>query len=259
MLQLLMDVVNDVSNEKYLTQNLEPVCVEDQEDQYGSIISKDGSHNIKHKKLTEDEMIAQCVSFFTAGFETTALTLSYVAYSLALNPDCQEKLIQEIDSAFESHKVMNYDAVRDMKYLDCVISETLRMYPPSITVQRSAAENYVVKDLGLTIEKGVIINIPVYSMHFDPEFFPEPEKFKPERFLERSHPQYAYLPFGAGPRNCLGMRFALMQIKMCMSNILRHYRFRLADNTKVPIEFNIGSVFLTVNELPLKIEKRNDL
>ncbi|XP_054722244.1 cytochrome P450 3A24-like [Uloborus diversus] len=258
-LQLFMDTLEEdiEKNAKHETPKIE--IIEDEEDQYGSIFNKELSHALRYKTLSQDEVIAQCVLFFSVGYETTAATLTFVAYSLALNPECQEKLIQEVDSAFRNHKEMSYDVIRDMKYLDCVVSETLRMYPALIMSERTASEDYELKDTGLTIEKGNAISFPIYAMHHDPEYFPEPEKFKPERFIEPSHHPLAYLPFGAGPRNCLGMRFALMEIKMCMSNILRHYRFKRAKNTKVPLEFKNGMGFLTVDDLPLKIEKRTDV
>ncbi|XP_054722229.1 cytochrome P450 3A8-like isoform X2 [Uloborus diversus] len=258
-LQLLIDALDEDVKGKANKETPKVELVEDEEDQYGSIVNKETNFTVKYKKLSQDEMMAQCVLFFVVGYETTAAALSFMAYALALNPECQEKLIKEIDSAFENHKEMSYDTIRDMKYLDCVLSETLRLYPPVIASERSLAEDYELRGTGITIEKDVIINFPIYAMHLDPEFFPEPEKFKPERFIEIVHPQYAYLPFGAGPRNCLGMRFALMEIKLCISNILRHYRFHLADSTKVPLDYKKGVGFLAVNELPLKVEKRTDV
>ncbi|PRD20811.1 UNVERIFIED_CONTAM: Cytochrome P450 3A7 [Trichonephila clavipes] len=76
---------------------------------------------------------------------------------------------------------------------------------------------------------------------------------------EPKHPQYAYLPFGAGPRNCLGMRFALLEIKMCLANLLRHFRLKPHSTTKIPLEYRKGTILLTLNHLPLLVEKRTDL
>ncbi|GFY55818.1 cytochrome P450 3A8 [Trichonephila inaurata madagascariensis] len=83
-------------------------------------------------ELAEIELLAQCVLFFLVGYETTASTLTFLAYELALNPEWQDKLIEEVDKVFEKHSEMSYDTVRDMKVLDAVVSETLRMYPVAI-------------------------------------------------------------------------------------------------------------------------------
>ncbi|GFY68670.1 cytochrome P450 3A29 [Trichonephila inaurata madagascariensis] len=128
--------------------------------------------------------------------------------------------------------------------------------------ERAATEDYVLGDTGVTVEKGMRVIIPIYTMHYDSDFFQDPETFNPERFMdgyEPKHPQYAYLPFGAGPRNCLGMRFALLEIKMCITNILRHYRIKPLPTTKVPLEYKKTVFFLTVTEMPLKFEKRTDV
>ncbi|CAL1287238.1 unnamed protein product [Larinioides sclopetarius] len=169
-----------------------------------------------------------------------------------------------ITPAFTSKRMrqeeMSYDAVREMKILDAVISETLRMHPPIATLERSAVENYALRNTGIVVEKGMRVMIPIYGMHYDPEFFEDPEIFNPERFLEDpKHPQYAYLPFGSGPRNCLGMRFALLEIKVCLSNLLHHFRLKPHSNTKIPLEYRKDAPLLTLTELPLLVEKRTDV
>ncbi|GFX24999.1 cytochrome P450 9e2 [Trichonephila clavipes] len=166
-----------------------------------------------------------------------------------------------VETVFYSSE-MSYDVVREMKILDAVVTETLRMHPPVGSGERTAVEEYKLGDTGIVLEKGMRIGFLIYAMHYDPEFFPDPETFNPERFMEGyepKHPQYAYLPFGAGPRNCLGMRFALLEIKMCLANLLRHYRLKPHASTKVPVQYKKGAIFLTVGELPLTVEKRTDL
>ncbi|KFM82972.1 Cytochrome P450 3A30, partial [Stegodyphus mimosarum] len=266
-LQLLMDAADEEIREPEIASNAGFKSIEaneDEADQFGSVTNKDISASLKYTNISQDELIAQCVLFFFVGYETTASTLTFMSYCLASNPDCQEKLIQEVDDAFNKYGHVDHDITRDMKYLDCVISETLRMYPIVAMTERTASADYKLGNTGITIEKGIRVAFLVYAMHYDPELFPEPEKFLPERWFKDdsgklSHPQYAYLPFGAGPRNCLGMRFALMEIKMGMANFLRHYRFRKAKTLKEPLEYIPGFGLLTVKELPLLIEKRTDL
>ncbi|KFM82975.1 hypothetical protein X975_00801, partial [Stegodyphus mimosarum] len=266
-LQLLMDAADEEIQdpEKASNAGFKTIDANDDEaDQFGSVTTKGISTSLKYTNISRDELIAQCVLFFFVGYETTASTLTFMAYCLASNPDCQEKLIQEVDDAFKKYGHVDHDVTRDMKYLDYVISETLRMYPILTLTERTGITDYKLGNTGITVEKGIRVAFLVYAMHYDPEFFPEPERFNPERWVKDdsgklSHPQYAYLPFGAGPRNCLGMRFALMEIKVCIANILRHYRFRKAKTTKEPLPFIPGYPFLSLKELPLLIEKRTDL
>ncbi|GIY59763.1 probable cytochrome P450 6a17 [Caerostris extrusa] len=258
-LQVLMDVCDE--NEQLLNSEI----AEDETDHYGSIMdSKDKKtdSSLKYKKLSEVELLAQCVLFFVVGYETTASTLAFMAYALAMNPEWQEKLIEEVDKAFEKHAEMSHDTVREMKVLDAVVSETLRMYPIAVALVRTANEDYELGNTGIVIEKGTAVTIPVYGMHYDPEFFEDPETFNPNRFMDPSemkHPQYAYMPFGAGPRNCLGMRFALLEIKVCMANILRHFRFRRHPQTQVPLKYKLRTALLSTDGIHLAVEKRTDV
>ncbi|GBM46371.1 Cytochrome P450 6B2 [Araneus ventricosus] len=227
-LQILMDAADETRHAEHLD------LAEDETDRFGSIINDGLSPSLKYKKLSETELLSQCVLFFLVGYETTATMLTFTAYSLAVNPEWQEKLIKEVDEAFQQHGEMSHDAVREMKVLDAVISETLRMHPPLGGLERTAVENYELRNTGIVVEKGVRVIVPVYGIHYDPEFFEDPETFNPERFLEDpKHPQYAYMPFGAGPRNCLGMRFALLEIKVCLANLLRRFRLKPHSTTKV--------------------------
>ncbi|CAN7983038.1 unnamed protein product, partial [Ixodes hexagonus] len=103
-------------------------------------------------------------------------------------------------------------------------------------LERFAAEDYVLGDTGITVPKGCLIAVPVYAMHHDPEFFPDPFTFNPERFsdenVHRIRP-YTFLPFGTGPRNCVGNRFALELIKIGLLHVVRSVQFYRTENTQV--------------------------
>jgi cytochrome P450 len=118
-----------------------------------------------------------------------------------------------------------------LKYLSAVIDETLRLYP-AVFVERCAGRDYELKGTGITIPKDSLVHIPVYAMHRDPDNFPNPDDFKPERFLAENiaHHSYAYLPFGAGPRNCIGMRLAQMEVKVALVKLVTSFIF---STTKV--------------------------
>ncbi|GFU95344.1 cytochrome P450 3A18 [Trichonephila clavipes] len=178
-LQMLMDIVDETA------QHENQEAVEDETDRFGSITNNEMMpFNTKNKKLSTTELLAQCVLFFSVGYETTATALTFVAYCLATNPEWQEKLIKEVDEAFEKHDEMSYDAVRDMKVLDAVVSETLRMHPPIGSGERTAVEEYKLGDTGIVVEKGMRVTFFALAMHYDPEFFQDPDTFNPERLYK---------------------------------------------------------------------------
>jgi cytochrome P450 len=194
-----------------------------------------------------------------AGYETTATTLSFCSYELALNPECQEKLFEEINSAIDSNEEISYETLAKLPYLDSVISETLRLYPPIIKLEREAMTDYKLGDTGITLFKGQVVEIPVYPIHHSEEYYPNPENFNPSRFMPENRDQiipYTYLPFGAGPRNCIGMKFALMEAKLCLAHIVRRYKFIRSAKTEVPLEFRRVSLLLSTNGLIVGIQKR---
>jgi cytochrome P450 len=121
-----------------------------------------------------------------------------------------------------------------MKYMDMVIDETLRIYPVVVRADRVASADYEYN--GITIKKGQVIMASIYAMHHDPDIYPEPEQFRPERFDEahkKARDNEAYMPFSFGPRNCIGMRFALMEMKLLLSAVLSKYRFGRCEKTPV--------------------------
>ncbi|KAG0442929.1 hypothetical protein HPB47_015466 [Ixodes persulcatus] len=184
--------------------------------------------------LTKSEALAQCTMFFLAGRDTSATSLAHAIYLLALNPEAQAKLRKEADECFEKHgEELTLDVVAKLKYVHGVVSETLRMLSPVTRLERLAAEDYVLGDTGIKLPKGCIIAVPVYSMHHDPEYFPDPFTFKPERqeTFRLSIRPYTYLPFGAGPRNCIGNRFAVEVMKIALLHVVRSVEFYRSQNT----------------------------
>lgn len=160
---------------------------------------------------TDDEIVAQCFLFFAAGFDTASTLMSFLSYELAINPDIQRKLYDEI---CQVNKELNggrltYDILSKLKYLDQVISEGLRKWPPAIFNNRKCTKDFdfVLNGKKIFIERGRPIWIPTFSIHHDPKFFPDPKKFDPERFSDKNKHKIipgSYIPFGMGPRNCIG-------------------------------------------------------
>ncbi|XP_040284650.1 cytochrome P450 3A9-like isoform X2 [Bufo bufo] len=195
--------------------------------------------NKDQKALTDTEIMAQSVIFIVAGFETTSLTLTYLFYNLATHPDVQRKLQEEVDTYLPDKASPTYDILMQMEYLDMVIQETLRMYPPAGRLERVSKRTVEIN--GLTIPKGTVCMIPAYVLHHDPEFWPKPEEFHPERFSKENranHTPYTFLPFGDGPRNCIGMRFAMLSMKVAITAILQNFTCRPCKDTLIPMEFS---------------------
>ncbi|XP_069984915.1 cytochrome P450 9e2 isoform X1 [Penaeus vannamei] len=178
----------------------------------------------KSKYLLDDTTIAsQCLLFLVAGYETTATTLGFAAFQLAKNPSAQEKLRQEIQDLVHEEGDITYQGVMEAKYLDACLMETLRLFPPAPFIERVCTRDYRLPGTDLTIKAGDKIQCPVWSIHHDPKYWPEPNEFRPERFLPEnraSQKNFAHMPFGIGPRNCLAMRFALMEAKVVLSKLL---------------------------------------
>uniref|UniRef100_A0A1I8PLF2 Cytochrome P450 n=1 Tax=Stomoxys calcitrans TaxID=35570 RepID=A0A1I8PLF2_STOCA len=203
-------------------------------------VDADGREN-----FTMEELTAQAFVFFVAGFDTSSTTMSYALYELAQQPEVQEKLRQEIEKVLEKHQQQfTYECMKDMKYLEQVISETLRKYPVAPALFRKSTAHYQTSDPKYSIEKGTMIITPSECFHHDSEYFPQPEKFDPERFSTdhvASIKPCTYLPFGEGPRNCIGMRFGRMQASIGLVQLLRKFRFSVCKETKIPVDFVIPS------------------
>nr|AVL92852.1 CYP450 [Locusta migratoria] len=195
--------------------------------------------------FTDDLFAAQCFVFFIAGFETSSTTMSFCIHELAVNPDIQERLREEIDSVVAKHGgKLTYEAIQEMSYLDMVVSETLRKYPPVGNLGRVCTEPYTIPGTNLRIEKGTKVFVPVYGIHHDPKYYPDPENFDPERFTEEgkaSRHHFVYLPFGEGPRICIGMRFGLVQAKLGIASLVSKFVFSASSQTPAKLKMDPNS------------------
>jgi len=204
----------------------------------------DAKEETEGEKIDNEDIQAQSLVFLLAGYETSSTTLGFVCYHLALDTHVQEKLRDEIDRMWPGDEESpSYDVLHKMDYLDMVINEALRMYPPGFALQRDCTEACTIK--GVHIPKGLPILFPVYAIHHDPEIWPEPEKFDPERFTEAEKAKrlpYTFMPFGYGPHNCVGMRFALLEIKLTLVKLLKKYKLERTEKTVVPVDFVVGAV-----------------
>ncbi|XP_063930107.1 probable cytochrome P450 6a14 [Zophobas morio] len=223
-------------------------------------VSSESGYKHDGTSLTMDEIAAQSFVFFIAGFETSSTTMTFALYELATHQDIQNKVRDEINVVLgRFNGEVSYGAIQEMKYMDQVINETLRKYPAAPRLVRKCVKDYKIPDQDVIIEKGTMVEIPVYAIHYDKEYYPDPEKFDPDRFTEgnksKRH-QFAHLPFGEGPRMCIGMRFGLMQSKVGLITLLKNYKFTVNKKTMEPLKIKPTSGVITAEgEIWLSAEK----
>ncbi|XP_057680082.1 cytochrome P450 3A40-like isoform X1 [Corythoichthys intestinalis] len=223
-----------------------------------SQISESSKENMNDQKgLTDHEILSQAMIFIFAGYETSSSSMCFFAYNLATNPHIQKALQEEIDETFPNKVRPNYDDLMQMEYLDMVMNESARLYPIATRLERVAKTS--VEVCGVTIPKNSVVMVPIYALHRDPSLWPEPESFKPERFGKENKDNidpYAFLPFGAGPRNCIGMRFALLMMKLALVEILQHYSFVTCKETEIPLELSNEGFTSPKNPIKIKLMPR---
>lgn len=186
--------------------------------------------------MTDKQLRDEAVTFLLAGHETTALSLSWALYLLSLNPHAEQKLHQELQQVLNG-RIPEARDMPQLTYTEKIIKETMRLYPPAWAVARAVLTNCEVG--GYQLRRGDNVVISQWVMHRDARFFIEPEKFEPDRWSpERaaSIPKFAYFPFGAGPRGCVGQSFAMMEAIFILAAIAQQYRFAAAPgHAVVPI------------------------
>ncbi|KAL5285749.1 Cyp6a9.2 family protein [Megaselia abdita] len=177
--------------------------------------------------LTYTEVAAQSFIFILAGFETSSSTMSFMLHELASHPEIQSKLRSHLKEVLQRHNgEITYECMKEMTYLEQVIMETIRKYPIIPNLLRLTQEDYHVPDSNLILEKGMSVLIPIRAIHYDEDIYPNPHKFNPDRFspeeMSKRHPQ-SFLGFGDGPRNCIGSRFAKMQMYICITSLITNF------------------------------------
>ncbi|XP_038107240.1 probable cytochrome P450 6a14 [Culex quinquefasciatus] len=197
--------------------------------------------------LSMNEIAAQSFLFFATGFETSSSTQTFCLYELTLRPEIQDKARKCVVEALEKHGGLTYEAVCDMVYLDQCINETLRKYPTLPILERQTFKDYQIPDSDVIIQKGVRIQIPVYAIQRDERYYPNPDRFDPDRFnSEQSANRHisAFLPFGEGPRICIGQRFGMLQSRVGIATVLSKFRVSSCAKSQVPLQISSKSAVL---------------
>ncbi|XP_058145994.1 cytochrome P450 4V2 [Dasypus novemcinctus] len=209
-------------------------------------------------KLSHEDIREEVDTFMFEGHDTTAAAVNWSLYLLGSYPEVQRRVDSELDAVFgKSDRPVTVEDLKRLKYLDCVIKEALRLFPSVPLFGRTLNEDCEIG--GFTVSKGSEAVIVPYALHRDPRYFPEPEEFQPERFFPENvqgrHP-YAYVPFSAGPRNCIGQKFAVMEEKTILSCLLR--QFWVESNQKREELGLVGDLILRPNNgIWIKLKKRD--
>ena len=200
------------------------------------------------KELTILNITSQAFIFFIAGFDSSSTLMSFVAHEIAINSDIQEKLQNEIDKILEdTNGKPSYEAINGMKYLNAVINEALRKYPVQPMTDRICVKDFELPSTlpnvkPYLVKEGTTLFIPIYALQHDPKYFPEPDKFKPERFFDEGDQCNfnAYYPFGLGPRMCIGNRFALLETRTMLFHLLARCQLKPCEKTSTSVKFQKG-------------------
>jgi cytochrome P450 len=186
-------------------------------------------------RLTETEIRDELVTLFLAGHETTAQSLTWTFYLLSQHPAIERRLQAELDQVLAG-RTPSYDDLEQLPYTDQVVSEALRLYPPVYLIARRALTDTRIG--GFDVPRGSELALWVYMTHRDPRWYDVPRAFRPERFTPEARarlPRGAYLPFGLGPRTCIGKVFALIEARIILATLAQRFRFELDPGQRVDI------------------------
>ncbi|GAB6022520.1 hypothetical protein CHUAL_006627 [Chamberlinius hualienensis] len=202
----------------------------------------------KKPLLSDKDIREEVTTFMFAGHDTVSVAVGWVLNAIGQHPDIQEKIAAELFTVFgESDRLPTSNDIHQLRYLECVIKEMMRVLPIAPMFARTLREDLEI--CGYKIPKGVTAIVIPHWVHHDPAYYPDPEVFDPNRFFpENSHDRdpFAYIPFSAGPRNCIGQKYGLMEAKVILSQILRKFV------VKCKVEDLISNINLALVARPIR-------
>ncbi|XP_049537311.1 cytochrome P450 4c3-like [Anopheles darlingi] len=214
---------------------------------------------VEGKPLSDADIREEVDTFMFEGHDTTTSGISFTILHLAKHPDIQQRLYEEIDRMLGVDKrttPLTHTMLQEFKYLDMVVKESLRLAPAVPIIGRKLLEDIEIN--GAMIPAGTSISIKIYNIHRNPAVFPDPERFDPERFSEDNEIKrgpYDYIPFSAGSRNCIGQRYALLEMKITIVKLLASYRI-LPGESIGRIRYTTDLVLRSTEGVPVKLVKR---
>lgn len=206
--------------------------------------------------MHDEQLMAECLHLFGAGYETTATALSWVWILLCQHPEIYQRVQQEVDSVLQG-RTPSYTDLEHLPYCLQVLKEALRLYPPAYVFCRRALRDVEID--GYRVPKGCMVLLSSYTLHRRAEYFPEPEMFDPERFTpeqEKRRPRYAYAPFGAGPRICLGQHFAMMEAHLSLATIAQRTSFALVPDQAIELKLRYSLLLRPAGVVKMVVTKR---
>ncbi|XP_072749235.1 cytochrome P450 9e2-like [Anoplolepis gracilipes] len=221
------------------------------------------------KELTIEDMTAQAFSFFFGGFDTVSTLMCFAVHEITVNPSVQTKLRNEVDEVLKkTNGDLTYEALNGMQYLDAVVNEALRMWSVASVLDRVCTQDFELPpalpgDKPFVVRKGSSVWFPAHGLHRDAKYFEKPDEFYPERFLAENKDKLntsAYLPFGIGPRMCIGNRFALLETKAMIFHLLTRCELKPCAKTSHPLQLSKGSFNMKPDGgFWVKIQARKDV
>merc|ERR1719427_1242839 len=193
--------------------------------------------NDEQGSLTEDEVMDEVVTFFAAGQETVANPLSWTLYNLAKHKDWQDKCREEILDIIGDNETVESSEESRMTTLTMCIKEAMRLYPILYVIARELTHDVELKKAQVTLEKGTRANVNIYALHHNPAVWENPEVYDPNRFTADNSSKrspFAFIPFAAGPRNCIGQNFAMHQMRVTLCHVLRKFEFSVDEECAKP-------------------------
>ncbi|KAB0798389.1 hypothetical protein PPYR_09382 [Photinus pyralis] len=209
-------------------------------------------------QISDEEIREEVDTFIFEGHDTTSAAISYALMLIANHSNVQEKIVEEINHIVDgSSRPLNFADIQQLSYLERVVKESLRMYP-SVPVIGRRVDFDVVTSTSHVIPKDTIVSVHIFGLHHNPKFYPDPEKFDPDRFLPQNmkgrHP-FSYIPFSAGPRNCIGQRFAMVEMKTAIASVVRNFRLLPIDKPS-DLQFMAHLILKANKGVHIKFEKR---
>ena len=179
--------------------------------------------------IDDAHLMSEISLLLFAGHETTASALTWAFYEISRHPDIETRLLEEISRVLSGQSPTLEDLPK-LEYTRMVLEETMRLYPPAMSITRTSTEEDQID--GFTIPKGSSLAVFIYGLHHDPEYWPNPERFDPERFAPsavQTRDRFTYIPFSAGPRQCIGNTFALLEMQVILTCVLQRFHLRVAS------------------------------
>jgi cytochrome P450 len=186
--------------------------------------------------MTPEQIWQEALTIFIGGFDTIATALMWTFYALSQNPEAEARLHAELDAVLEDGRAATFEDLRRLQYAERVLCEAMRLYPPTWRLVRRAIRDFPVGEY--VIPSGALVVVCQYTMHRDPRFFPDPERFDPERWTHEARtarPSYSFFPFGGGPRRCIGESFAMTEGVLLLATLARRWQLHLAEGHKVEV------------------------